>query len=432
MSLTLRDAALIVAVIAAVLALMVLVRLFARRLGIGPEGQRKLIHVATGLASLSFPFLFSNPLPVVVLMGLAIAVMLMLRLPQAAQLGAVLHDVKRPSFGEVYLALAIVIVFLHAHGEAVLYVLPMLVITLADTASALIGTSYGRRHFTVEDGTKSWEGVSAFFVVTWLVAMAMLLLLSDAPRPNVVILSFLLAGFCALVEADSWRGLDNLFVPVGAHLLLFQYLNSEPWMLLAEAGLFVTFLIVMLGLARYLNITNRAARGYAILLFLVISSVSLVNAILPILAVVAQLLARSVRPTSSSRPDLDLLAASAITALGWLALGEAGGHSVIALFGLTFAAAGVTFLALALTSWARLLLVPLLALAAALAVWVGEANLPYSSGYLPGWPMVLLAFALPVGWALWQPAWFDTRRSIKIFAPAVIAPLALFVQGIAT
>jgi len=307
-NLTLRDGIVIAAVIAGVLVLMLVVRVVAGRFGISAEGKRKLIHVATGLASLSFPFLFDNPLPVLVLMSLAIGVMLVLRLPQAAALGAVLHDVKRPSWGEVYLALAIVIVFFHAHGDPVLYVLPMLVITLSDTASALVGTSYGRRRFAVEEGTKSWEGVVAFFVVTWLVAMVTLLLLSDAPRLNVIILSLLIAAFCALVEADSWQGLDNLFVPVGAHLLLVQHIGSDPPALIAAGMVFLAFLGLMRIFGTSLGVTQRAARGYAILLFLVISSVSLHNAVLPVLAILAQLVARTIRPGASQRPDLNLLA----------------------------------------------------------------------------------------------------------------------------
>lgn len=429
MSFTLRDGIVIALVIAAVLALMLVVRLVAPRVGIAAEGQRKLVHVATGLTSLSFPWLFDNPLPVLVLMGVAIAMMLALRLPQAAALGAVLHDVRRPSFGEIYLALAIVIVFFNSQSQPVLYVLPMLVITLSDTASALVGTSYGRRRFTVEDGSKSWEGVTAFVVVTWLVSMVTLLLFSEAPRLNVVILSLLIAAFCALVEADSWRGLDNLFVPVGAHLLLYHLMGSEPAALLAEGGIFVVFLLAMLWMGELLGITERAARGYAVLLFLVIASVALHNAVIPIIAILAQLLARRTRSCESPRPDLDLLAVSAIVAVGWMFLGAIGGRSVIALFGLTFAAAALAFLALGLQGWARLLLVPLAAGMAMVTLWVVDANLPYSSFYRPGLPTILLAFLLPVGWTLWAPDWFNTQRSIKIFAPALIVPMALAMQG---
>ncbi|MDF2983933.1 MAG: cytidylyltransferase family protein, partial [Devosia sp.] len=227
MSLTWRDGIFIAAVIVGMLSLMGGVRYFAGRYSIGPETQRKLVHVATGTAALFFPLLFSNALPVFLLIGAALLLMLALRSPMLASVGGVLHEVKRESWGEIYLALAIAFTFFRGLGEPILYVLPLLVITLSDTASALVGTTYGKRRFAVEDGSKSLEGVAAFFVVTWLVALVTLLLLTDAPRLNVVVLSFLVAAFCALVEADSWRGLDNLFVPIGAHLLLQQYLASS-------------------------------------------------------------------------------------------------------------------------------------------------------------------------------------------------------------
>jgi len=101
----------------------------------------------------------------------------------------------------------------------------------------------------------------------------------------------------------------------------------------------------------------------------------------------------------------------------------------VSLFGLTFAAAAIAFLALALEGWARLLLVPVAAALGGLVMWVEQANLPYSRFFTPGWPLLQLAFVLPVGWALWQPGWFATQRSIKVFAPAVLVPLVLFLQG---
>jgi hypothetical protein len=60
----------------------------------------------------------------------------------------------------------------------------------------------------------------------------------------VIVLSFLIAGFCALVEADSWRGLDNLFVPIGAHLLLARHLGTDPIALLFVAICFVAAVFV--------------------------------------------------------------------------------------------------------------------------------------------------------------------------------------------
>ena len=100
-------------------------------------------------------------------------------------------------------------------------------LTLSDAAAALIGTRYGRKLFAVEAGTKSLEGVAMFFLVTWIVAMVLLLLMTDIGRVNVVLLSLAVAAFGALVEADSWRGFDNLFVPVGIHLFLARHLETR-------------------------------------------------------------------------------------------------------------------------------------------------------------------------------------------------------------
>ncbi|MBN9360642.1 MULTISPECIES: hypothetical protein [unclassified Devosia] len=431
MTLTLRDGLFIAAVIIGMLSLMGAVRYFGRRAGLAPELQRKLIHVSTGTAALSFPLLFSNALPVFLLIGASILVMLALRGGRLAQLGGVLHDVKRESWGEIYLALAIAFTFFRSTGEPVLYVLPLLVITLSDTASALVGTSYGRRRFTVEDGSKSLEGVVAFFVVTWLIGLVTLLLLTDAARVNVVVLSFLIAGFCALVEADSWRGLDNLFVPVGAHLLLAQYLGSPPDQLLGVAVAFIVFLIAMRAIGKALDLPARAARGYTILLFLMISLMALHNALLTALVIGTHLLARKLRPCESKRPALDLLAVSAVVALFWLVAGELAGRSVIGLFNLTFAAAAMGFVAIALGGWWRVLLLPFGVMVGGLFVWIAQLNTPYHPPWFADdWPWLAAALALPAAIGALRPQDFSTHRAIKLFALCLVVPLALYVRGV--
>lgn len=432
MSLTLRDGIFIAAVIIGMLSLMGAVRYFGRRAGLGPELQRKLVHVATGTAALAFPLLFTNALPVFILIGASIVVMLALRSGRLIGLGGVLHDVKRESYGEIYLALAIAFTFFRSAGAPVLYVLPLLVITLSDTASALIGTSYGRRRFTVEDGSKSLEGVATFFVITWLISLVALLLLTDAARVNVVVLSFLIAAFCALVEADSWRGLDNLFVPIGAHLLLAQYLDSPAGELVTVAIAFVVFLFAMLAIGGRLQLPARAARGYNILLFLMISLMALHNAVLTGLVIATHLFARKLNPCDSKRPALDLLAVSAVVALFWLLAGELAGRSVIGLFNLTSAAAAVGFAAIALRGglW-RLLLVPFGAVVGWLFVWIAALNTPFHLPWFASdWPWLIAALLVPAAIGSWRPQWFFEHRSIKLFAVCLVVPLAFYVHGV--
>ncbi len=430
MSLTPADGFIIAAILLAIPALMLLVRWLGQRFGWNPEVSRKLVHVGTGGLALTFPLLFSNPLPVLVLLAIAIPLMFAIRIGLLGGLGAALHGVQRQSYGEVYLALAIAITFLRAEEQPVLYVLPILVITLSDTAAALIGTAYGRARFKVEGGAKSMEGVVVFFVVTWLASLIVLVLMTDAAPLNLVLISMLIAAFCALVEVDSWRGLDNLFVPVGAFLLLARYLGSSPAELAASAAVFLLFLGAVLAVAHVLRLPQQAARACAILLFLILSIVSLHNVILPVLAIVAHLAARSVRPCHSKRAEFDLLFVAAMVSLFWMFVGDAANRSVISLFNLTFAGAALGFFVLVLVGYWRLLLVPSMVVAAAITLWVAETNLPYSKWFMPSVLEVAVSLCVAVALPLWRPAWFDRRRSLRIFAMAMIVPLALCLRGV--
>lgn len=432
MSLSLQDGAVIIAVILGILGLMWTVRRIGEAAGLAPEVQRKLVHVATGLAALTFPLIFATPLPVLVLIGLAVLVMLALRSGIAAGhgLGDVLHGVERKSWGEVYLAAAIALLFLRSGEQPVLYVLPILVVTLADTASALVGTAYGRMRFAVEDGSKSLEGVVAFFVVTWLVALIVLLLMTDAGRLNVIVLSALIAAFCALVEAESWRGLDNLFVPVGAHLLLERHLDSGPLDLFVVSLLFVGALVTMLSLAPAIGLSRHSARAYTVLVFLILSVTSPQNAVLPALAIALHIRARLVRPCRSERPDLDLLVCVAAVGLSWLVIGEALGSSAINLYNLTFAGAAIVFAGLAFSGSARFAAIPLAACLGALFLWLAGFNLPGAARFTPGWPVAMVAVAIPSVIVLSWPQWFDRQRSARALGLALIVPVAICIRGV--
>ena len=423
-------------VIAAILGLMAAVRALAGRVGLGPELQRKIVHVAVGVSSRLFPLLFSSPLPVLLLIAAAIAVMLALRTRAASGgIGSVLHSVTRPSYGEIYLALSVAFLFLRSQAQPILYVLPLLVVTLSDTASALVGTAYGRLRFAVPDGSKSIEGVVAFFTVTWICAMIALLLMSDAGRLNVLLLAFLIAAFCALIEADSWRGLDNLFVPIGAHLLLERHLHADPASLLILAAAYAAAIVLANRYAEAAGLSRQAMRAYAVMLLLIVTVTHPVNAILPAIAIVTHAVLRRTRPGPSRTPSLDFIAAGSGAALIWLLTGEAIGLTAINLFSIHFAGVALIFTVLAtrradapLWRWA----LPVAAAAALAAVTVtvvtaGPATQRWHGAILP--PLLAsLALCMAVAWA--RPAWFLSWRSPKAFAVAAVVPMLVLVQGV--
>lgn len=215
-----------------------------KSLKVHAEVQRKIIHTGLGLYSLTFPLIFSEVWEVVALCGAAIVILSLIRSVPALKekLGSGLHSVDRLSLGEIFFAFSIGLLFYLSDGNVVLYILPMVILTLSDAAAALVGTGYAKSFFTVEDGKKSWEGTTFFFLTAWLLSMISLLLLSDIPREAVIFSALIVALFGALIEAVSWKGLDNLFVPIGLFLLLQKLAFLPPVEL---AGISVAFLGIL-------------------------------------------------------------------------------------------------------------------------------------------------------------------------------------------
>jgi phytol kinase len=425
-SLTLR-LGLVFASAAALLVIMATVKVLGARYAWSAELQRKSVHMATGAYALVLPFLFTEFWPVGLLIALVGTIMLVLRLPRFAHspLGATLHGVERKSYGELLLAVSVGFIFYFSLGKPVLYILPIAVLTLSDAAAALIGTRYGRRHFAVEAGTKSIEGVAMFFMVTWIVAMVTLLIMTDVGRINVVLLSFVIAAFGALVEADSWRGFDNLFVPVGLHLFLANHLQTNPIGLLLIAALFLAILMAVLTLAPLIGVSQHAARAYTVLFFLICAVTAPYNALLPLAAVLAHVAARQSRPCKSTYPDLDFLVVATGAALFWLFIGEYTARNAIDVYNLTFAGTAVGYVALA--AGQRFVL----SVAAAAALFMAALGIAWLDGDRGQWhgslaPWVAVSLVLCLLVPILWPIVFDRYRGPRMLGVALLVPLCLF------
>ncbi len=210
-----------------------------------PELPRKLMHVLMGLVASSFPWLFDSAWPVLLLAGTSMAALWLLRTGQAgtADMRGVLHAVSRVSWGEMLFPLAVATVFVLADGNALLYSVPILILTLADALAALIGLRYGQMRFTTLDGQKSLEGSFAFFLVSFLCVHIVLLLFTDTGRAESLLIGAILGLLVMMFEAVAWRGLDNLFIPLAAYALLKTYLNLDAAALLPQLGV-VAFLVL--------------------------------------------------------------------------------------------------------------------------------------------------------------------------------------------
>ena len=319
------------------LGFMALIRYGARLQDWSAEVQRKLVHVATGLYALALPWVFDERWPVFALLCLAAIILLTLRLPELAKagIGATLHTVDRSSYGDLLLILGIGTVFIHSNNTPILYVLPLAILTLSDAAAALTGVTYGRRFFIVEDGVKSVEGSVAFFFVSFSLSMICLLSLSDIPRMNVIYLAAIFTAFATLVEADSWQGFDNFFLPAGLMVFLQAYLHASGSTLLIFMGVFVTFVVLALILAPYLGLSRHAARVYVIAAGLIISLIGPAYSLIPVLVFIFHSIAHQFNPSKTQYPELDIVVAIALMSFLWLAIGQESGTFNIELYGLT-------------------------------------------------------------------------------------------------
>jgi phytol kinase len=186
------------------------------------EWTRKAVHMAGGLVALGFPWLFQSPITV-----LALAAAFALLLWGTRRLGWLqsVHGVERKSEGGLYYPLAIFLLFALGRGQPVFYLVSLLALVLADALAAVLGASYGRLTYSVEDDRRSIEGSAVFFLVTFLGAHLPLLLLTPIGRLESVLVAAQLALLVTLLEAVSLRGNDNLLVkmtPKPAEVLAFQ------------------------------------------------------------------------------------------------------------------------------------------------------------------------------------------------------------------
>lgn len=239
----------IAVVVVGLLAMLVVLRLVSTRLGLHPELSRKLAHVGLGLATLSFPWLFRDTWPVLLIGALAVLTLVSLRYVPAlrARVGRVINDVDRSSGGDLYFPIAATGLFVLARGNAVLYSIPILTLAFADAVAALTGVFYGHLRYEGAEGKKSLEGSAAFFLVAFLATHVPLLLFTSVGRPESLLIGLTFGMLVMLLEAIAWRGLDNLFIPFGGFLLLRGFVALDAAALVGR--LMATILLLAFAVA---------------------------------------------------------------------------------------------------------------------------------------------------------------------------------------
>lgn len=370
----------VLALAVALLAVLGAVYLVAQRRPMPGELSRKVTHVALGLVTLSFPWLFHDPWPPIVLAGTAIGVMFAMReVPWLRdRFGTLISGVERQSLGDLYFPIAAVSLFVLSHGDAVLFVIPILTLTLADAVAAIIGLRYGRLYFATTEGTKSLEGSAAFFMIAFLATHIPLLLFTNTARVDSLLIGATFGVLIMLLEAIAWRGLDNLFIPIGGYLVLSSSLRLDTGSLMENLAVAVVLLAIVLT-ARRTHTLNDSALLAGVLIGYVSWSVGGWRWLMPPLVVFLSYAALFPRPDQIAARPHDLVAIFAVTSAGllWLALRFVLPDNVTYYaYTLSFAAnlcfVGVTWFAVARPTVSPVIAIP----AASLIAW-GALFIPF-------------------------------------------------------
>ena len=259
------------AIATSLLIVLAALRALAKWKRVGGELLRKGMHVALGLSALTYPWLFRSAVPPMIIAALTLSVLLLLRYAPRVrtELGGVVHNIDRSSEGDLWFPVSVAAVFALAGSSTVLYVIPVLTLTIADAFAALVGARYGRVQYdTLEGDHKSAEGSLAFFLIAFFATHVPLLIFTSVGRTESLLIGMTFGFLVMLLEAVAWRGLDNLFIPVGGFFLLRSYMPMPARALGIVLGVTVAMFAVVVALRRRRTLSDGAALAGVLLGYL--------------------------------------------------------------------------------------------------------------------------------------------------------------------
>ena len=211
----------------AIVLLLVFTELVYRRLGLKGEVTRKIAHFTATLSTVTFPYLFTDHWYVLMLALFFFVVLFISR--HGTQLKSI-HDITRKSIGSYLLPVSIYLTFYFSlkYGNRFYFILPILVLAISDPAAGLMGINMKVYNHRIRlfgyKLNKTILGSTSFFVSSFLISIIALYFNRMVFDLKTFWLALAIAVVSTLVEMFSWRGSDNLFIPVSVLLILLLFL----------------------------------------------------------------------------------------------------------------------------------------------------------------------------------------------------------------
>ncbi|GAF04474.1 diacylglycerol/polyprenol kinase family protein [Saccharicrinis fermentans] len=188
-----------------------------RKYSIKGEVTRKIAHFLSIIATIPLPYLFSSHWYI---LGLAIIFFAALYITQFSKQLNSIHDIERKSIGSYLLPLSIYVIFLIASllDNKFVYILPMLILAVCDPMAAIVGMSVKKNNRKIRifsrQFDKTWFGSGAFFLMSFIIGLVALYYVRDVFDFKTIYLALSVALAGTTGEFLSWRGSDNLSIPL--------------------------------------------------------------------------------------------------------------------------------------------------------------------------------------------------------------------------
>jgi len=201
------------------LLILLLCETLHKKWGVSAEYTRKIGHAASSIASIALVYLVDSHWYV---LALGILLFFLLYIGKRKKLFISIDGVSRETEGSYLLPVAIYLMFLFAEltSSRLVFILPVLILGISDT---LAGLANGwMRNGSTKSG-KTFYGSAAFFISAMLISWITLHLFGY--NLNMQIRTALaLAVVSTIAEFFSYKGFDNLTVPLASGLVLWIFL----------------------------------------------------------------------------------------------------------------------------------------------------------------------------------------------------------------
>ena len=197
-----------------------------RRLGLNGEITRKFAHFSATLSTITFPYLFTDHWYV---LALAVIFFVLLFISRKTTHLKSIHDIKRISIGSYLLPVAIYLTFLVSNlmNDKFLFILPMLVLAICDPVAGIMGINLQGYNYKIRifnrELQKTWLGSISFFISCFIISIIALYFNHMNLSLETFWLSAIIAVVGTIVEILSWKGSDNLFIPMSVLLVLVLF-----------------------------------------------------------------------------------------------------------------------------------------------------------------------------------------------------------------